>query len=458
MAGMGFGGAGGLDTRPPFPAGWRTPMKMLPLLLGAALAVLCTGLVWLWLDNPAPAPGAVKKSGAPAAPIAAPPAPKPALTDVPRVPEDEAAVEAPAAQPDLEQEGRELARQGWAAVLARLNSMGDTEQRRLLLRGAFQHAATLGLDTAMKWARQLGAAEDRESAFRMLLELWGDPTETRRPSAFHLAEHLSRKGLARPAQLRELAMEFLQGAPRTNILVQIARTLLARDPVAAFQMGEGLEGDEQIAFLQGFASAYAAQNLEAAWEWSTGIPDLDTRAAVQGSMLTWGMIRDLPGAIRMLGQMPEGSAARLRAARRLATALARKDAAAAQAWLDSLAPENPEFHEVQRGIQDAAPLVGVGIALSGGAREGKSGPVTVQSVMQGGSAEQIGRLQAGDQIVGVQDGVGAWVNASEITMDAVVALIRGRQGTTVGLRVLPAGGGPVREVHLPRRELGVSTP
>lgn len=435
-------------------------MKMLPLLLGAAVAVLCAGLAWLWLDKPTPAPGVVKKPAAasPARPAAAPSPQKPGSVEVPQAADEKPAAEAPAIQPDLEQQGRELARQGWAAVLAHLNSVSDPAQRRLLLRGAFQHAATLGLDTAMKWARQLAASQDRESAFRMLLELWGDPAETRTPSAFHLAEHLVRKGLARPAQLRELAMEFLEGAPRTNILVQIARSLLAKDPAAAFQIGDGLEGDEQIAFLRGFASAYAAQNLEAAWEWSTGIPDLDTRAAVQGSMLTWGMIQDLPTAIRMLGQMPEGSAARLRAARRLATALARKDAAAAQAWLDSLAPENPEFNEVQRGIQDAAPLVGVGIALSGGAREGKSGPVTVQSVMQGGSAEQLGRLQAGDQIVGVQDAVGGWVNASEVTIDAVAALIRGRQGTTVGLRVLPAGGGPVRELHLPRREIGLSTP
>ncbi len=86
-------------------------------------------------------------------------------------------------------------------------------------------------------------------------------------------------------------------------------------------------------------------------------------------------------------------------------------------------------------IQMRLNLEGIGAALA--APEGET---VVKKIISGGAASKDGRLKMDDRIVGVGQGVdGPIVPVTDMKLRDVVRLIRGHEGTTVRLEVLPKG-------------------
>jgi carboxyl-terminal processing protease len=79
-------------------------------------------------------------------------------------------------------------------------------------------------------------------------------------------------------------------------------------------------------------------------------------------------------------------------------------------------------------------LDGIGAVL-----RSENGQTTVQEVVPGGAAAKDGRLKAKDRITAVAQGEGEWVDAVDQKLRDVVKLIRGKRGTKVRLKVVPAG-------------------
>jgi carboxyl-terminal processing protease len=86
-------------------------------------------------------------------------------------------------------------------------------------------------------------------------------------------------------------------------------------------------------------------------------------------------------------------------------------------------------------IQMSLNLEGIGAAL-----QFEDGYTKVSKVIPGGAADKHGKLKAEDRIVGVGEGEeGEIVDIVDMKLNDVVQMIRGRAGTNVRLRVLPAG-------------------
>ncbi|MEX2114007.1 MAG: carboxy terminal-processing peptidase [Pirellulales bacterium] len=86
-------------------------------------------------------------------------------------------------------------------------------------------------------------------------------------------------------------------------------------------------------------------------------------------------------------------------------------------------------------IQMRLNLEGIGAAL-----EAPEGETVVKKIIPGGAAAKDGRLKPEDRIVGVgQDANGPIVTVTDMKLRDVVRLIRGHEGTTVRLEVLPKG-------------------
>jgi carboxyl-terminal processing protease len=79
-------------------------------------------------------------------------------------------------------------------------------------------------------------------------------------------------------------------------------------------------------------------------------------------------------------------------------------------------------------------LDGIGARL-----KSEDGYTIVAEVLPGGAADQDGRLKVEDKIIGVADAGEKITDVVDMKLSDVVKRIRGRRGTTVVLRVLPAG-------------------
>jgi carboxyl-terminal processing protease len=81
-----------------------------------------------------------------------------------------------------------------------------------------------------------------------------------------------------------------------------------------------------------------------------------------------------------------------------------------------------------------ASLQGIGAML----RE-ENGQCIIVEVVPGGAAARDGRLKANDKIIAVAQGDGKFVDVVDMRLRDTVKLIRGKKGTTVELKVIPAG-------------------
>ncbi|MBI4422239.1 MAG: carboxy terminal-processing peptidase [Elusimicrobia bacterium] len=111
-----------------------------------------------------------------------------------------------------------------------------------------------------------------------------------------------------------------------------------------------------------------------------------------------------------------------------------------QAYLTALAhaydPHSEYMAEAQTenfNISMRLSLVGIGASL-----RSEEGYAKIVALIPGGPAEADGRLKANDRIEAVAQGDGPLVEVMGMNLDRVVQLIRGKKGTTVRLRVIPA--------------------
>jgi len=89
---------------------------------------------------------------------------------------------------------------------------------------------------------------------------------------------------------------------------------------------------------------------------------------------------------------------------------------------------------LQQPTPDPNILIGIGAVL------GRNGAYpSIMQIVKGGPADQDGRLKVNDRIASVAQGNGAFVDCGNMAIDDVVAMVRGKKGTTVRLQVIPAG-------------------
>ncbi|MBN1588708.1 MAG: carboxy terminal-processing peptidase [Pirellulales bacterium] len=94
-------------------------------------------------------------------------------------------------------------------------------------------------------------------------------------------------------------------------------------------------------------------------------------------------------------------------------------------------------------------LEGIGASL-----RSEDGIVVVHKLVPGGAAEKDGRLKVGDKIIGVgQNAKGEIVDVVDMSLNDVVKLIRGNQGTIVRLQVDPIDGGAVKVLDVTRAKI-----
>jgi carboxyl-terminal processing protease len=95
-----------------------------------------------------------------------------------------------------------------------------------------------------------------------------------------------------------------------------------------------------------------------------------------------------------------------------------------------MSPGSLENFEIQMRLN----LEGIGAAL-----QSTDGYTVVSKVIPGGAADKDGRLKPEDKVIGVgQDGEGEIVDVVDMKLNDVVKLIRGKRGTVVRLKVIPA--------------------
>ncbi len=100
-------------------------------------------------------------------------------------------------------------------------------------------------------------------------------------------------------------------------------------------------------------------------------------------------------------------------------------------------------------IQMRLKLEGIGAAL-----EAPEGETVVKKIIPGGAAAKDKRLQMDDRIVGVGQGAeGPIVDVSEMKLNDVVQLIRGHEGTTVRLKVIPKGSNEPKVYAIVRQQI-----
>ena len=95
-----------------------------------------------------------------------------------------------------------------------------------------------------------------------------------------------------------------------------------------------------------------------------------------------------------------------------------------------LGDSNLESFEIDMRLS----LIGIGAEL-----RSEDGYVKIQRLVAGGPAARSGKMSAGDRIVAIAQGENPFVDTSNMTLDKLLELMRGKKGTVVRLQVLPAG-------------------
>jgi carboxyl-terminal processing protease len=110
-----------------------------------------------------------------------------------------------------------------------------------------------------------------------------------------------------------------------------------------------------------------------------------------------------------------------------------------------MSPTSQENFDIQMRLN----LEGIGAQL-----EAPEGETIVKKVIPGGAAAKDGRLKPDDKIVGVGQGQeGPIVDVNEMKLNNVVKLIRGHQGTTVRLAVVPKGEADAKIYNIVRQQV-----
>jgi carboxyl-terminal processing protease len=99
-------------------------------------------------------------------------------------------------------------------------------------------------------------------------------------------------------------------------------------------------------------------------------------------------------------------------------------------------------------IQMRLSLVGIGAEL-----RSEEGYAKIMDLVPGGPAQKDARLKVGDRISAVAQGDKEFTDVIDMKLDKVVELIRGKKGTTVRLRVVPAHSTATKIIDIVRDEV-----
>lgn len=360
---------------------------------------------------------------------------------------------------NLERLGVEWANADVDAALAALAEVTGLADRTALIRGIFHSLSGREPKSAVNAVLRLEGASDRLAARQELIAAWAPGTWVDDPK--RNAYLVSRYGsgglgmqllLVSPAQ-DELAVLWANSLEpeegKVRLLTEIADGFVFRkSPAEALKLGEGLEGEDYVSFIEGFAGSYAKRDGKAALDWSLQIADPILRENIQQSINSTWVNSDLGGAKAHLLTLPPGPV-RESLLSAIASRLGSTDTAAAFAWLAELAaPADQSL--AQHFIQSVAP-VGIGTQLSM-----KEGLPVITSLVPGAAAELSQQVQPGDRIVGVDAYGDGFVSTNGMDLEKVADLIRGRPGTSVRLQVSKVnahGFDPPRVMVLPRSQV-----
>ncbi|HOM17911.1 MAG TPA: carboxy terminal-processing peptidase [Thermoguttaceae bacterium] len=110
-----------------------------------------------------------------------------------------------------------------------------------------------------------------------------------------------------------------------------------------------------------------------------------------------------------------------------------------------MSPRMKENFEIVMKLE----LEGIGASL-----QYEDGYTKVHKIIPGGAADKDGRLKVGDRIVGVGQGKdGEIVDVVDMKLSDVVDLIRGKKGTVVRLKVIPADAGEQKIIEITRAKI-----
>ena len=105
-----------------------------------------------------------------------------------------------------------------------------------------------------------------------------------------------------------------------------------------------------------------------------------------------------------------------------------------------------EVENFQNGMRNF--LYGIGALL-----RMDDGAAMIEGIVVGGPASKQGELQLGDRIVGVAEGDGEMVDILYMKLQKIVDHIRGKEGSSVRLEVIPADGGETKEIVIVRQKV-----
>ncbi|WP_372805895.1 carboxy terminal-processing peptidase [Pontiella sp.] len=114
---------------------------------------------------------------------------------------------------------------------------------------------------------------------------------------------------------------------------------------------------------------------------------------------------------------------------------------------DYMSPSSVEDFDINMKLS----LVGIGAML-----RSDDGAAKIERIIPGGPADRDGRLEAGDKIIAVGDGTGEPVSILHWPLYKAVRLIRGDEGSTVVLTIIPASdrsGTRTKKIDLVREEV-----
>ncbi len=96
-------------------------------------------------------------------------------------------------------------------------------------------------------------------------------------------------------------------------------------------------------------------------------------------------------------------------------------------------------------------LFGIGAML-----QLKDDVAEIQGIVVGGPADKQGGLALNDKVVGVAQGDYKWVDTKYLRLQKIVDMIRGKEGSTVNLRIVPASApGTTREISIVRGKVSL---
>jgi RNA polymerase sigma factor (sigma-70 family) len=214
-------------------------------------------------------------------------------------------------------------------------------------------------------------------------------------------------------------------------LAEVGRALGAGEDAARMRINRALEKLRKVLTKRGMkltttaiAGAVSANSIQAApMELASSVT---TVAIAGGSNATTSTLTLVKGTLKMMTWIKVRTAMGLAASVLLAAGISTVTVSTVLRAQETQAVQ-------QQATPNADSLVGIGAML----RADGTYPRIVQ-IVKGGPADRDGRLKANDHIAAVAQGDAAFVDCANTGLREVVEMIRGKEGTTVRLQVIPA--------------------